>query len=77
MANDNLRNIIDFYYNYQKKVSIIKNVEPTRITYYSSPNKENFSDEMKEMLVKIAKIVISEEINANLHNICPQLKLMR
>lgn len=75
MANDNLRNIIDFYYNYQKKVSIIKNVEPTRITYYSSPNKENFSDEMKEMLVKIAKIVISEEINANLHNICPQLEI--
>lgn len=37
--------------------------------------KENFSDDMKEMLVKIARIVISEEINANLKNICPQLEI--
>lgn len=75
IADENLRNIIDFYYNYQKKVGIIKDVEPTRISYYVKAMKENFSDDMKEMLVKIARIVISEEINANLKNICPQLEI--
>ena len=64
IADENLRNIIDFYYNYQKKVGIIKDVEPTRISYHVKAMKENFSDDMKEMLVKIARIVISEEINA-------------
>ena len=75
IADENLRNIIDFYYNYQKKVGIIKDVEPTRISYHVKAMKENFSDDMKEMLVKIARIVISEEINANLKNICPQLEI--
>lgn len=75
IADENLRNIIDFYYNYQKKVGIIKDVEPTRILYHVKAMKENFSDDMKEMLVKIARIVISEEINANLKNICPQLEI--
>lgn len=75
IADKNLRNIIDFYYNYQKKVGIIKDVEPTRISYHVKAMKENFSDDMKEMLVKIARIVISEEINANLKNICPQLEI--
>lgn len=75
IADENLRNIIDFYYNYQKKVGIIKDVEPTKISYYVKAMKENFSDDMKEMLVKIARIVISEEINANLKNICPQLEI--
>ncbi len=74
-ADENLRNLIDFYYNYQKKVGVIKDVEPSRITYHAKAMKENFSDDMKEMLVKIARIVISEEINANLKNICPQLEI--
>jgi len=73
--DDNLRSIIDFYYNYQKKIGIIKNVTPTKITHYATTKKENFTNEMKDALVKIAKIVISEEINANLCNICPKLEI--
>lgn len=68
-----LRAAIDFYYNFQKRVGIIKNVETNRITFHSTPKKENFTDELKEALLKIAKATISEEINANLRNICPQL----
>lgn len=75
VPDENLRNIIDFYYNYQKKIGIIKEIEPTKISYYSKPLTDNFSDAMKEMLVKIARIVISEEINANLKCICPQLEI--
>lgn len=73
-VNDELlRATIDFYYNFQKRVGVIKNVETNRITFHSTPKKENFTDELKEALLKIAKATISEEINANLRNICPQL----
>lgn len=75
IADENLRNIIDFYYNYQKEFGVIKKIEPTKITYYVTPKKESLSDEMKGALVKIAKFVISEEINANLRNVCPQLDI--
>lgn len=74
-ADENLRSIIDFYYNYQKRVGVIKTTELTGITYYANPNKENLSDRMKDALVKIARIVISEEINANLRDIRPQLEI--
>ena len=73
-VNDELlRATIDFYYNFQKRVGVIKNVETNRITFHSTPKKENFTDELKGALLKIAKATISEEINANLRNICPQL----
>lgn len=74
-GDDNLRTIIDFYYNYQKKVGIIKSVEANKISYHAISKKENFSDEMKVALTKIAQIVISEEINANLQGICPQFDI--
>lgn len=67
-----LRTTIDFYYNFQKYVGVIKNVEANRITFHSPLKKENFSDEMKDALIKIAKATISAEINANLRSISPQ-----
>ena len=70
--DDVLRTTIDFYYNFQKRVGIIKDVDISHITFHATLKKENFSDEMKEALLKIAKATISEEINANLHGICPQ-----
>ena len=70
-----LRTTIDFYYNFQKRVGVIKNIESNRITFHSSPKKENFTDEMKNALLKIAKATISAEINANLHGISPQFDI--
>lgn len=70
--DDLLRTTIDFYYNFQKRVGVIKDVDISRITFHTTLKKENFSDEMKEALLKIAKATISKEINANLHGICPQ-----
>ncbi|MEG2012994.1 MAG: CGNR zinc finger domain-containing protein [Anaerovoracaceae bacterium] len=72
-ANTSLRTIIDFYYHYETKVGVFSNVEVNRITYHTDPERDKFTDEMKVALLKIAKIVISEEINANLQGISPQI----
>jgi len=74
-ADENLRTIIDFYYNYQKRVGVIKDIEASRIIYHTAPKRENFSDDMKEALVKIAKATISAEINANLRGVSPQFNI--
>lgn len=72
-ADDRLRTIIDFYYHYETEIGVFKEVDVNRIQYHSEPKIENFTDAMKEALLKIAEIVISEEINANLKGISPQI----
>lgn len=72
-ADDKLRKIIDFYYHFETKVGVFKQVEVNRILYHSEPKRDNFTDTMKDALLKIAGIVISEEINANLKGISPQI----
>lgn len=72
-ADEDLRTIIDFYYHYETKIGVFKEVEINRIQYHSEPKRENFTDAMKDALLKIAKIVISDEINANLKGISPQV----
>lgn len=71
----NLRNIIDFYYNYQVEVGVFKELTTDKITYYASPKIENFTDEMKELLLKIAHYTIGEEINYNLTRISPRFSI--
>lgn len=73
--DDILRATIDFYYNFQKKVGVIKNVEANRITFHEKIKSENFSDDLKAALLKIAKATIGAEINANLQNIAPQVDI--
>lgn len=73
--DEKLRTIIDFYFHYQYEVGIFKEVSIDRISYFSKPNRDNFTDEMKTALLKIAKIVIGEEINANLKGIFPQFDI--
>jgi len=71
-ANENLRTIIDFFYHYQTEVGIFNEIQFKKITYYSTPTRDNFTDEMKNALLKIARIVISEEINHNIAGIHPK-----
>lgn len=56
--------------SYQKEIGIIKNVEPKKIQYYSK-NNVNLSDELKNVMLKVAEIVISDEINGNISGIHP------
>lgn len=69
-TDKNLRLIIDFYYNYQKLIGIIDYVEPRKVKYYKKKNVE-LSDELKDAMLEVAKITISEEINGNITNIHP------
>ena len=67
--DEQLRRIIDFFYHYQTDVGIFREVKYKRISYYGTPARDNYSDEMKAALVDIAKTVISEEINHNIKGI--------
>lgn len=71
-VDENLRTIIDFFYHYQTEVGIFNEIQFKKIKYYASPTRENFTDEMKTALLKIARIVISEEINHNIAGIHPK-----
>lgn len=55
--------------------TVFKEISAGKISYYASPKRENFTDEMKELLLKVAQITISEEINYNLTKISPQLNI--
>lgn len=68
--DENLRLIIDFYFNYQKAIGVINSVEPTKIKYYKRDNTE-VPDELKNAMIKVAEIVISDEINGNILGIHP------
>lgn len=68
-GDEQLRRIIDFFYHYQTEVGIFKEIKYRKILYYDTPDRECFSDEMKNALSDIAKTVISEEINHNIKGI--------
>ena len=70
--DEKLRTIIDFFYHYQVEVGIFKEIHFKKITYFVAPTRDNLTDEMKTALLKIARIVISEEINHNIAGIHPK-----
>ena len=73
-CDENLRIIIDFFFHYQLEYGVIKEVSYNRLSYYERRKKidEDFSDEMKQALLIIARIVLSEEINYGIRNIHPR-----
>lgn len=70
--DENLRIIIDFFYNYQVEVGIFEEIQYRKIRYFTAPDKDNFTDEMKDALLKFAHILILEEINHNITGIHPK-----
>ena len=64
--------LMDFYYNFQKDYSVISGVKFKHISYYGDSGITNFDDRYKEGLLKVARIVISEEINHTIKEICPR-----
>lgn len=71
-ADAELRTLIDFYYHFQTEVSAIKEVSFTHITPYTHIDENSFSDTIKTALLKVARIVVSEEINHNIRGIHPK-----
>lgn len=63
------RKITDFLFHYFHEIGILDFSNGS--AYYTEPNLDAFTKEMKEALVDIARYIIGEEINANLDGIHP------
>lgn len=72
-ADPDLRLLIDFFYHYQLQRGIIKEVSHKRLAYYSQNDDFEFSEEMKAALVRIARSVVSAEINYYISTIRPAI----
>lgn len=61
--------IVDFYMNYQNHAGIIDRVDFEKITYYESGTAFPLTNELRAALPKVARLVLSNEINHNISNI--------
>lgn len=71
-VDDETRFLIDFFYNFQTKVSVIKEVHFGGFKPYTSFSEDTLDDSFKNALLKIARIVVAEEINHNIRGIHPK-----
>lgn len=66
------RRIVDFLFHYFYDVSAVRNVnEDGSIDYYKKPDLKKITPDMKERIIEIARLVISEEINSNMSDVHP------
>lgn len=61
--------VVDFYINYQNHVGVIDKVDLDEVTYYDKKAAFSLTDELREALPKVARKVLSAEINHNISNI--------
>ena len=67
-----IRRTIDLIFHYCCDVGAVKNIKNDgSIEYYGTPNTSKITSDMKTRILEIAKLVIAEEINANMGSIHP------
>ena len=71
-ADEETRFLIDFFYHLQTEVSVIKEVNFGGFKSYTVFNEDVLDDSFKNALMKIARIVVAEEINYNIRGIHPK-----
>ena len=71
-VDDETRLLIDFFYHLQTEVSVIKEVYFGGFKSYTTFSEDALDDSFKNALVKIARIVVAEEINHNIRGIHPK-----
>ena len=71
-TSEELRTIIDFFFHYQKEVGVFSDIGYRKIHYFNGKQSDNFTEEMKAALLKIANIVLSAEINYNIAGVHPR-----
>lgn len=71
-VDEETRFLIDFFYHLQTKVSVIKEVYFGGFTTYTTFSEDMLNDSFKNALLKIARIVVAEEINHNIRDIHPK-----
>lgn len=67
-CNEDIRKITDFLFHYCYEVQPINLMEGSR---YSEPKVDNFTQQLKDSLIDIAKIIIKEEIDHNIKGVVP------
>lgn len=69
---DSVRRIVDFLFHYFYEVGAVEDInEDGSIKYYKEPNLKKITPAMRERIIEMAKMVIAEEINANMSDIHP------
>ncbi len=71
-VDEETRFLIDFFYHLQTEVSVIKEVYYGGFKSYTTFNEAALDDPFKNALLKIARIVVAEEINHNIRGIHPK-----
>lgn len=71
-VDEDTRFLIDFFYHLQTEVSVIKEVHFGSLKSYTAFNEDALDDSFKNALLKIARIVVAEEINHNIRGIHPK-----
>ena len=71
-AGEELRAVIDFFFHYQQEAGIFNGIGYRRMHYLNGKHPDNFTDEMKAALLRIANIVLSAEINYNIKGVHPR-----
>lgn len=71
-VDEETRLLIDFFYHFQTEVSVIKEVHFGSFTPYTTFSEAALNDSFKNALLKIARIVVAEEINHNIRGIHPK-----
>ena len=64
-VDEETRYLIDFFYHLQTEVSVIKEVHYGGFKSYATFSEDALDDSFKNALLKIARIVVAEEINHN------------
>lgn len=67
-----VRSIIDFFFHFQTEVSIFKEVDLRKLTPFKRFDENSITGEFQKTLLKVARIVLAEEINFNIAGIHPK-----
>jgi hypothetical protein len=70
-VSQNERILIDFLYHFQTEVAVFKDISFSKIVPFSPIDENSFTEEIKNSLLNVARIVVEEEINYNIRNIHP------
>lgn len=71
-VDEETRYLIDFFYHLQTEVSVIKEVHFGGFKSYTIFSEDALNNSFKNALLKIARIVVAEEINHNIRGIHPK-----
>ena len=71
-VDEETRFLIDFFYHLQTEVSVIKEVHFSSFKSYTTFSEDVLDDSFKNAPLKIARIVVAEEINYNIRGIHPK-----